>query len=107
MIEVRRYQLANGDIPLTLWLAGLRDVRARAKLEIRFRRVSAGMFGDVKPVGEGVLELREDIGPGYRVYLSRHGTAVVILLCGGDKRTQDADIRRAKEYWQDWKRRNT
>nr|WP_194241195.1 type II toxin-antitoxin system RelE/ParE family toxin [Solimonas terrae] len=92
---------------MTVWLAGLRDARARAKLEIRFRRVSAGMFGDVKPVGEGVLELREDIGPGYRVYFARHGTTVVILLCGGDKRAQDADIRRAKEYWHDWKRRNT
>lgn len=56
---------------------------------------------------EGVLELREDIGPGYRVYLGRYGAAMVILLCGGDKRSQDADIERAKEYWLDWKRRNT
>ena len=66
-----------------------------------------GIFGDIKPVGEGVLELREDIGPGYHVYLARHGATLVILLCGGDKRTQDADIKRAKEYWSDWKRRNT
>lgn len=58
-------------------------------------------------VGEGVLELREDIGPGYRVYPGRHGATLVILLCGGDKRTQDTDIKRAKEYWLDWKRRNT
>lgn len=107
MIDVRRYQRVNGAVPLTEWLADLRDARARAKLEIRFRRVSLGIFGDIKPVGEGVLELREDIGPGYRVYLGRHGAALVILLCGGDKRSQDADIRRAKEYWLDWKRRNT
>jgi len=107
MIDVRRYQLANGDVPLTIWLAGLRDVRARAKLEIRFRRVSAGIFGDIKPVGAGVMELREDIGPGYRVYLGRHGPTLVILLCGGNKQTQDADITRAKAFWQDWKRRNT
>lgn len=58
-------------------------------------------------MGEGVLELRKDAGPGYRVYIGRHGTAVLILLCGGDKRSQDKDIKHAKEYWQDWKRRNT
>ena len=97
----------DGDVPLTAWLAGLRDARARAKLEIRFRRMSMGILDDIKPVGQGVLELREDIGPGYRVYMGRHGTTLVILLCGGDKRTQDADIRRAKEYWLDWKRRDT
>lgn len=107
MIDVRRYQRADGAVPLTEWLADLRDARARAKLEIRFRRVSLGIFGDMKPVGEGVLELREDVGPGYRVYLGRHGAALVILLCGGDKRSQDADIKRAKEYWLDWERRNT
>ena len=107
MIEIRRYQRVDGAVPLTDRLADLRDARARAKLEIRFRRVSLGIFGDIKPVGEGVLELREDIGPGYRVYVGRHGAALVILLCGGDKRSQDADIKRAKEYWLDWKRRNT
>ena len=107
MIEVRRYQRVDGAVPLTDWLADLRDARARAKLEIRFRRVSLGIFGDIKPVGKGVLELREDVGPGYRVYIGRHGAAMVILLCGGDKRSQDADIKRAKEYWLDWKRRNT
>ena len=107
MIEVRRYQRVNGVVPLTDWLADLRDARARAKLEIRFRRVSLGIFGDIKPVGEGVLELREDIGPGYRVYIGRHGAALVILLCGGDKGSQDADIKRAKESWLDWKRSNT
>jgi len=93
-------------VPLTVWLADLRDARARATLEIRSRRVSLGMFGDIQPVGDGVLELREDIGPGYRVYIGRHGAALVILLCGGDKRLQDADVQRAKEYWLDWKRRN-
>ena len=107
MIEVRRYQRVDGVVPLTDWLADLRDARARAKLEIRFRRVSLGIFGDIKPVGEGVLELREDIGPGYRVYIGRHGAALVILLCGGDKGSQDADIKRAKESWLDWKRSNT
>lgn len=107
MIEVLRYERSDGVVPLTDWLAELRDARARAKLEIRFRRVSMGIYGDIKPVGEGVLELREDIGPGYRVYLARHGATLVILLCAGDKRTQDADIKRAKAYWQDWKQRST
>lgn len=107
MFEIRRYQRVDGAVPLTDWLAELRDARARAKLEIRFRRASLGIFGDIKSVGEGVLELREDIGPGYRVYIGRHGAALIILLCGGDKRSQNMDIKHAKEYWQDWKRRNT
>jgi putative addiction module killer protein len=66
-----------------------------------------GLFGDLKSVGDGVLELREDIGPGYRVYFGRNGAMLIILLCGGDKRIQEADIERAKEYWLDWKRRNS
>ncbi|MNY41557.1 hypothetical protein D3C86_1763820 [compost metagenome] len=107
MIEVLRYQCEDGTVPLSDWFASLREARTRAKLEIRLRRVSLGMFGDIKPVGEGVLELREDIGPGFRIYVGRHGATLVILLLGGDKRSQDADIRRAKEYWRDWKRRNT
>jgi putative addiction module killer protein len=80
MIEVRRYQRPDGNVPLTDWLTDLRDPRVRAKLEIRFRRVSMGIFGDIKPVGEGVLELREHLDAGYRVYLGRHGATVVILL---------------------------
>ena len=106
MIEVRRYQRPDGKVPLTDWLADLADARIRAKLEIRFRRISLGIFGDVKPVGDGVLELREHLGAGHRVYVGRHGATLVILLCGGDKRAQDGDIRRAKEYWLDWKHRN-
>ena len=71
------------------------------------RRVSAGNFGDCKPVGEGVSELRVDIGTGYRVYYGKYGQALIILLCGGDKGSQQADITRAKAYWADWKRRNS
>lgn len=81
-------------------------MRGRAQIEIRLRRVLAGNFGDCKPVGEGVSELRVDVGTGYRIYYGRHGQALVILLCGGDKSSQQADIKRAKEYWSDWKRRN-
>jgi putative addiction module killer protein len=106
MIELRRYQREDGSVPLRDWLNGLRDVPARAQIEIRLRRLSIGNFGDCKPVGEGVLELRINMGAGYRLYCARHGQMLVILLCGADKRTQDADIQRAKDYWADWKRRN-
>lgn len=74
------------------WLGSLRDLRARTRIDIRIRRLSLGNPGDVKPVGEGVSELRIDYGPGYRVYFTRRGSAVIILLAGGDKRSQDRDI---------------
>ena len=106
MIELRRYQLEDESAPVTEWLAGLRDMRARAQIEVRLRRVSAGNFGDCKPVGEGVSELRVDIGAGYRVYYGRHGLALIILLCGGDKRSQQFDIARSQAYWVNWKERN-
>ena len=77
------------------WLDGLRDVRARARVQVRIERLAAGNAGDVEPVGEGVFELRIDYGPGYRVYFTRHAREVVILLAGGDKRTQSADIKTA------------
>ena len=77
------------------WLDGLRDVRARARVQVRIERLAAGNAGDVEPVGEGVSELRIDYGPGYRVYFKKHGHEVVILLAGGDKRTQSADIKTA------------
>jgi len=77
------------------WLGGLRDRRARARIQVRLDRLALGLAGDVKPVGSGVSELRIDYGPGYRVYFKRKGDDVVILLAGGDKRTQDRDIQRA------------
>ena len=91
MIEVRQTDLfAN-------WLRKLRDEQARARIQIRIRRLSLGNFGDVKPVGEGVSELRIDYGSGYRVYLQRRGNLLVLLLAGGSKKTQDADIAKAKQ----------
>lgn len=77
------------------WLSGLRDRRARARIQVRLDRLALGLAGDVKAVGSGVSELRIDYGPGYRVYFKRKGDDVVILLAGGDKRTQDRDIQRA------------
>lgn len=107
MIELRRYLREDESAPITDWLCGLRDIRARAQIEVRLRRVSAGNFGDCKPVGKGVWELRVDIGAGYRVYYGKHGQTLVILLCGGGKGSQQADITRARVYWADWKRRNS
>ena len=107
MIELRRYQFEDKRVPVTEWLSDLRDVRARAQIEVRLRRISVGNFGDCKTVGDGVSELRVDVGAGYRVYYGKHGQELVILLCGGDKGTQQADIAIAKTYWIDWKRRNS
>jgi putative addiction module killer protein len=90
MIEVRQTKT------YARWIAGLADDRARARIEVRIYRLSLGNAGDVKPVGEGVSELRIDYGPGYRVYLTRRAKTLVILLCGGDKRTQSKDIATAK-----------
>jgi putative addiction module killer protein len=77
------------------WLDALRDLRARAKVQVRIERLAAGNPGDVKMVGEGVAELRIDYGPGYRVYFKRVGQQIIVLLAGGDKGTQDADIAQA------------
>ena len=89
MLEVRRTEV------FARWLDGLRDVRARARVQVRIERLAAGNPGDVRPVGEGVSELRIDYGPGYRVYFRRQGRTVLVLLAGGDKRTQNDDIETA------------
>jgi putative addiction module killer protein len=107
MIEVFRYLTESGHEPVTEWLQSLQDKRAQAKIRVRLKRLEAGMFGDCEPVGDGVLELREHLGAGYRVYFGRHGKAVVILLCGGSKKTQPSDIRTAKLYGADCKRWQT
>ena len=87
MLEVRKTET------FVRWLDGLRDIRARARVQVRVERLAAGNPGDVEPVGEGVSEMRIDYGPGYRVYFKKQGREVVILLAGGDKRTQSADIK--------------
>ena len=83
------------------WFDSLRDRRARSRIDVRIRRLSLGNPGDVRPVGEGVSELRIDYGPGYRVYFVQRGPALVVLLAGGDKDTQDRDIRTAIELARD------
>ena len=105
-MELRYYQTAAGERPFVEWLEDLNDRQARTRIEARLARVAVGNFGDVEPVGEGVMELRIDWGPGYRVYFARLGQVVVLLLCGGDKRTQQKDINRAKGYFEDYKARS-
>ncbi len=107
MIELFRYQGEDGQEPFSEWLNSLRDKMAQARIRIRLRQVEAGNFGDCEPVGEGVIELRIHIGAGYRVYCGRHGKALVLLLCGGNKASQTSDIQRAKVLWTEWKRRQT
>jgi putative addiction module killer protein len=85
------------------WIKTLKDFRAQARIADRIDRLAAGNPGDVKPVGEGVSELRVNYGPGYRVYFVRDGSVVYVLLCGGDKSTQDKDIRLAKKLAQQMK----
>ena len=91
MIEIRKTEI------FTKWFDGLKDRRARARIQARIDRVGMGNFGDVAPLGEGVSELRIFYGPGYRVYFIQQGSVVVILLSGGDKSTQNSDIARAKK----------
>ena len=89
MIEIRQTETYYQ------WFDSLRDRQARARINARIRRLSLGNFGDVKPIGEGVSELRIDFGPGYRVYFVQRGQTLVVLLAGGDKRTQDRDIKKS------------
>jgi putative addiction module killer protein len=91
MVEVRQTQ------EFAAWLHRLRDANAVARIIARIRRIEMGNPGDTKSVGEGVLEMRIDYGPGYRVYYVHRGAQIVILLCGGDKRTQQQDIKRAEK----------
>ena len=95
MVEVRQTP------EFSKWLLRLQDRAARARIEVRIRRLGLGLAGDMKPIGEGLSELRIDYGPGYRVYFCQRGSLIVILLVGGDKRTQDRDIRAAQKLAQD------
>jgi putative addiction module killer protein len=105
VIEVRRYVARSGSDVIGDWLASLEDLKARARIVARLDRLSLGSFGDCKPLREGVSELRIDWGPGYRVYYAMLGRTCVLLLCGGDKRRQASDIKRAIEYLEDFKER--
>ena len=104
--NVEIYQDRRGRQPFVDWANALRDQRAQAAIDQRVRRLTLGNLGDYRGVGKGVFELRIDVGPGYRVYFGREGTVVIVLLCGGDKRTQQRDIERAQAYWADYQERS-
>lgn len=104
-MEARQYQTVDGRTPIAEWLDGLGDVPTRRRIVARLDRLGVGTLGDWKSIGGGVYELRIDAGPGYRVYYAQDGAAIILLLCGGDKRTQRRDIERAHAYWKDYKAR--
>jgi putative addiction module killer protein len=104
-MEIRRYLTRSGRDIFGEWLSGLRDARAMAKVVARIDRLSSGNFGDCKALRGGLFELRIDWGPGYRVYYALAGKTYVLLLCGGDKRKQSSDIKRALEYLKDYRER--
>lgn len=99
------YVMAQGNVPFDDWLESLRDAQAKKRIDARLARVEAGNLGDAKSVGEGVSELRIDYGPGYRVYFGQDELQIVFLLCGGTKKTQTADIKQAKAYWENYQER--
>jgi putative addiction module killer protein len=101
--EVVVFRAHDGRVPFEEWLDELNDKKAVARVLARLARVRQGNLGDCKSVGEGVSELRVDYGPGYRVYFGQEGRTLVVLLGGGDKRTQDRDIRIAKQHWREFK----
>ena len=104
MLEVREYLDAKGESPYGKWFDRL-NATAAVKVATATHRMEHGNFSAVKGVGAGVFEYRIDFGPGYRIYFGKDGDRLVILLAGGTKKRQDADITAAKEYWQDYKRR--
>ncbi len=103
---VKEYITKDGKSPYADWLNGLKDNRTQAKIIMQVDKMEIGLFGDVKPVGDGLSELRIHYGPGYRIYFGKESRQIYLLLCGGDKSTQSKDIKKAKEYWNDHKQRS-
>jgi len=104
-METVHYTAESGSDPYQEWMDALRDARARIAVLRRIDRAAQGNFGDHKHCRDGVWEMRVDVGPGYRVYYFQHGQTLIVLLCAGDKRTQDADINNAVAYKADFLRR--
>ncbi|GAB7550481.1 type II toxin-antitoxin system RelE/ParE family toxin [Cupriavidus sp. 8B] len=97
----------NRTAEFSAWLLALQDLKARAKILTRLKRAEQGNFGDSEPIGEGLSEMRIDFGPGYRIYYGREGAVAYLLISGGDKSTQKADVRRAKEMWKTIKKESS
>lgn len=106
-MKVQYYITEGGVKPVTEWLGSLRDKETKARIDLRIASILRGNFGKTRSVGEGVYELKIDFGPGYRVYYAKSGTEIVLLLCAGSKGTQDKDIRKAIDYWHNFKERKS
>ena len=104
-IQIEFYETANGKRPFEIWLKDMKEQHTRAQVLMRLDRLKLGNFGDCKTLQEGVCELRIHYGPGIRIYYGKIGSQVVLLLCGGDKGSQDRDIAKAKEYLKDYQYR--
>ncbi len=106
MFKVSDYLTNDGRDPFKEWLENLTERQVRARILVRIQRMAAGNFGDCKPIADGMWELRIDHGIGYRVYYARAGEKLILILAGGDKRRQQAEIDTALEYWKNWNWRN-
>lgn len=104
-MEIRHYLTVSGRDPYQQWLDKLMDLKGRVAIQRRIDRLTEENFGDHKFCQDGVWELRVDFGPGYRVYYTLEGKTIVLLLCGGSKRTQSAGVKEAVRYWRDYQRR--
>ncbi len=102
--DIKLLRLMGGKIPFLEWLDSLRNERVRQVIQARIDRVALGNLGDFRTVGSSVVELRVHFGPGYRIYLGLEGDRVVILICGGDKSRQHEDIKKAQQYWKEYKK---
>jgi putative addiction module killer protein len=98
----RSYETADGEKPFEDWFIGLKDNRGKMRVTARVERAKLGLFGTYRDLNDGVFELKDDFGPGYRVYFGIHGDEIIILLIGGNKGSQDRDITKAKKYWIDF-----
>lgn len=103
--KVEIYTTTGGKAPFEIWFNTLKDRVARRKIKVRLDRAEEGNLGEYNSVGQGIYEMKINYGPGYRIYFGQEGTKVVLLLCGGDKSTQQKDIKMARQYWEDYCRR--
>lgn len=103
---LRNYQTLTGKMPFMEWMKNIKDSTMRHRVRRRLDRLELGHYGDYRPLGDGICELRLDFGPGYRVYFAEEDSVIIILLCGGDKSGQVKDIETAKGYWKELSERN-
>lgn len=100
--EIRLYKTPTGRCPFDKWFSDLKNTKAQVAVDLRLQRLRMGNFGYCASVGDGVFELKIDLGPGYRVYYGKIGLKIILLLCAGDKKSQQKDIEKAKKYFQDF-----